>query len=649
MMRKYLLILSLLISAAGMAQAPNYLYGKDIIITTRDTSSAELTIRNTTRNVLGYFKNIGGGKGQYTLIPQTDIIALPDSLLARYTKTQSDARYKSISYVPDWLEITGTVPTWNQNTTGTAGSLSAVLSSSLGGAGSVNGLLKANGSGLVTAASAADIPSLSSYYLPLSGGTLTGSLSGTASSFSGNSNADDYSMAAWKFIDWGGVVAQIGGIQSSQWQELYFYTNGVVRQSLSNTQSTFNVPIIGTTLSMSGGGSFGDNILITAGKKLQFSSTAYMTPENNVTGAEISTPGIFTLKTGGVENFRLNGDGTSLYNNNLTISASDQSNARFITTNTGTSGRSYAILAGYPNVDNTGFSIHDITSNITRFRIDNSGAATLSGSIAATSATLSGGVSAGGQLQSQSSLLILKDGSNTISSGGFMAISNAANSRQHIWQLDASNDLLWGYYNGSGYAQTYKLTGSGAGLYSSSVTASSFIKSGGTSSQFLMADGSTKISLTSSLDTGRAAAQIITGGSLNKVRDSIVNLIPTSTPTAGYYTPTISSTVNVTSSTMNECRWTRIGDIVTVSGSVLILPTTISSSVGFQITLPIDTEHPSIYELSGVGSATELSINKLVNITGLTSSNTAAFNYVASQNSASDVVSFMFTYKVIPL
>lgn len=162
-MRKYLLILSLLISAAGIAQAPNYLYGKDVIVTTRDTSSAEFTIRNTTRNVLGYFKNIGGGKGQYTLIPQTDIISLPDSLLARYTKAQSDARYKSISWSPTWSEVTdkpanfsttyalsndiqdsllnkvtrsgsyadpswitslnysklvGTVPTWNQNTTG---------------------------------------------------------------------------------------------------------------------------------------------------------------------------------------------------------------------------------------------------------------------------------------------------------------------------------------------------------------------------------------------------------------------------------------------------------------------------------------------------------------------------------------------------
>jgi len=40
------------------------------------------------------------------------------------------------------------------------------------------------------------------------------------------------------------------------------------------------------------------DITIDAGKKLAYSSTAFMTPENNVTGAEISTPGDFRIKTG---------------------------------------------------------------------------------------------------------------------------------------------------------------------------------------------------------------------------------------------------------------------------------------------------------------------------------------------------------------
>jgi len=340
--------------------------------------------------------------------------------------------------------------------------------------------------------------------------------------------------------------------------------------------------------------------------------------------------------------------------------------------------------------------------------ITSAGVATLSNSTASSSTTtgalvVTGGIGIGGAANLGSSLTVANRVRST--NGGFYLQNSVANSSEvglvleGAWpwtkylDTETSQNSYGEYIDGNVFfakripfadrnsavssvgsnVYTINLT-DGATVYSGSLTATSFIKSGGTSSQFLKADGSvdnntylTSLSNLSAgsgligtayngsaaqtfrVDTGRAAAQIINGSSLNKVRDSIVNLIPTSTPTAGYYTPTISGTVNVTSSTMNECRWTRIGDIVTVSGSVLILPTTISSSVGFQITLPIDTEHPSIYELSGVGSATELSINKLVNITGLTSSNTAAFNYVASQNSASDVLSFMFTYKVIPL
>ena len=63
--------------------------------------------------------------------------------------------------------------------------VNGVLSSTYGGAGIINGILKANGSGVVSAATASDIPSLSAYYLPLSGGTLTGALNGTSAAFSG--------------------------------------------------------------------------------------------------------------------------------------------------------------------------------------------------------------------------------------------------------------------------------------------------------------------------------------------------------------------------------------------------------------------------------------------------------------------------------
>jgi hypothetical protein len=64
--------------------------------------------------------------------------------------------------------------------------VNGVLSSTYGGAGSVSGILKANGSGVVSPVIASDITTLiSGTYLPLSGGTLTGALNGTSAAFSG--------------------------------------------------------------------------------------------------------------------------------------------------------------------------------------------------------------------------------------------------------------------------------------------------------------------------------------------------------------------------------------------------------------------------------------------------------------------------------
>jgi hypothetical protein len=80
-------------------------------------------------------------------------------------------------------------------------------------------------------------------YLPLAGGTLTGALNGTSLSFTGNVNADDYSLASWKILDWTGSVAQIGGISASQWNQLEFFTSGTSKLTIT---SAGNVGI-GTT------------------------------------------------------------------------------------------------------------------------------------------------------------------------------------------------------------------------------------------------------------------------------------------------------------------------------------------------------------------------------------------------------------------
>ena len=63
---------------------------------------------------------------------------------------------------------------------------------------------------------------------------------------------------------------------------------------------------VGTTTDLGAG-----NIAIAAGKYLGYSSTAYMTPEDNSIGARVSTPGAFTVWTGATpaERARITADG----------------------------------------------------------------------------------------------------------------------------------------------------------------------------------------------------------------------------------------------------------------------------------------------------------------------------------------------------
>jgi hypothetical protein len=85
------------------------------------------------------------------------------------------------------------------------------------------------------------------------------------------------------------------GSPGVDYQDLRFYTSagpsaiGVERVRID---ASGNLGVGVTSMADSG------HIYLAAGKALRFSSTAYITPENNTTGAEISTGGVITFKTG---------------------------------------------------------------------------------------------------------------------------------------------------------------------------------------------------------------------------------------------------------------------------------------------------------------------------------------------------------------
>lgn len=71
---------------------------------------------------------------------------------------------------------------------------------------------------------------------------------------------------------------------------------------------------------------------------------------------------------------------------------------------------------------------------------------------------------------------------------------------------------------------------------------------------------------------------------------------------SGFYTPTLTNVANVAASAANECQWSRIGNIVTVGGSITVDPTTASVLTEVGISLPVASAFTASDQLGGVSA-----------------------------------------------
>lgn len=71
---------------------------------------------------------------------------------------------------------------------------------------------------------------------------------------------------------------------------------------------------------------------------------------------------------------------------------------------------------------------------------------------------------------------------------------------------------------------------------------------------------------------------------------------------SGTYTPTAAASSNVTTATGQAAQWTRVGNVVTVSGGVTIDPTNVSTQTSITLTLPIASTFTVIYDANGTAS-----------------------------------------------
>jgi len=167
------------------------------------------------------------------------------------------------------------------------------------------------------------ISNASSTYLPLAGGTLTGALGGTSATFSASGQSLQLTSVSDVYLNVtrGSSILNIGNDATSA-----FY--------VTNTSHRFYV----------------NSGTITA---LTIASTGAATFSSSVTATQ------------------------GLFSNVSSITNADQSGARLVISNTGSGGQAVNLVAGNPNVDNTGFSIAYGNTNFLRF--DSSGASTFSG------------------------------------------------------------------------------------------------------------------------------------------------------------------------------------------------------------------------------------------------------------------------------
>ena len=117
---------------------------------------------------------------------------------------------------------------------------------------------------------------------------------------------------------------------------------------------------------------------------------------------------------------------------------------------------------------------------------------------------------------------------------------------------------------------------------------------------------------------------------------------------SGTYTPTLTNTTNVAVSSIGAIQYMRVGNVVTVSGSVIIDPTTAATNSTLNMSLPIASAISASRQLAGTGcsfSTTKYGDNVLA-IFGDATNDRAEFRFYPT-GAASESYTFSFTYQVL--
>lgn len=134
-------------------------------------------------------------------------------------------------------------------------------------------------------------------------------------------------------------------------------------------------------------------------------------------------------------------------------------------------------------------------------------------------------------------------------------------------------------------------------------------------------------------------------GATNQKVWKIASTTSGATISSGTYTPTLTNTTNVSSSTAYQCQYLRVGSVVTVSGMVGITATAGAGTFTvLRMSLPISSNVSAIENLGGTHNQSTGSENQGV-VYAATAAHLAEFAYAAVSTSALNRL-FIFQYLI---
>ena len=115
----------------------------------------------------------------------------------------------------------------------------------------------------------------------------------------------------------------------------------------------------------------------------------------------------------------------------------------------------------------------------------------------------------------------------------------------------------------------------------------------------------------------------------------------------GTYTPTLTSVANVAASTANVCQWLRVGNTVTVSGSVAVTATAVNTDTEIGISIPVASNFAGGANLGGTGASTSAGTLGQSGAMLADATNDRARFLLRPTVGTSMIYGFSFTYQVI--